>query len=165
MSKNYSEKKSDTGRRLKAQFKHEEGGVSAPVIDIAKYLISKCTIDQKPLNAHNLQVLLYVLQREALEYMGMPIHHGVFHAWDSGPVVEEIYESFEKSGTVRNMYKDIGVIRGTSFIDLVLEEYLELPGMELHNASTKKTGAWQTIYSQHKGEKKEIPLYMIKVKG
>lgn len=158
-------KKKDLALSLKEAYRHEEGGISCDVMDLAKYIITKCTIDDRPVNEETLQIMLFLLQKEALEHLGMPIHHGVFHARETGPVIEEIYEHYTAMGYIRHLCSDMGEIKGKEFIDMVLDEALSMKGLGFRHASTKVGGAWYITWGKHRNEDKEIPLYLIRSKG
>lgn len=152
--------------RLKAQYKHIPGGISSDVKDIAKYIVSKSTIDNKPVNNEQVHLILFVLQRDALTYVGLPVHHGVFEAWDKGPIIPEVYDMFQPRGTIRDICKNIGEIRCTPYIDAVVTEVQEMRSiMELERSVRHNKGAWYTTWFNNKGANKEIPLYLIRAKG
>lgn len=151
--------------KLKAEHKDSEGGISSAVMDIAKYIITKCTIDERPCTNEQLQVMLFLLQKESLIYLGMPIHHGVFQAWESGPVILEVHKEFMPTGYLKGFHRPTVPLKGTEFMDLVIEEARHMKPMELHNAGSKIGGAWHTTWNKHKPEIVDIPLYLIKAKG
>lgn len=150
---------------LKIRYKDIPNGVTSDVMDVAKYVITKCTIDKKPINNEQLQHILFLLQKETLHYIGMPIHRGVFQAWDIGPVVPEVYESFEPKGYIKDLCKNIGDVQCKSYVDAVVTEVQEMHPTDLPRMVKKTGGAWHTTFQKHKNEKKEIPLYLIKTKG
>lgn len=159
------ERKNECVRKLKAQYKGDPTGIASDVMDVAKYIVTKCTIDDRPVNNKNLQITLFVIQRESLIFAGMPMHHGVFEAWEMGPVIQDVYNHYIPDGYIRNLSKDMGLIKGKEFIDLVMQELNEMTAMQFIHASTKVGGAWHTTWTNYKGENKEIPLYLIRSKG
>lgn len=150
---------------LKKNYENIPQGIASDVQDIAKYIVTKCTIDKKPTTNEQLQHIIFLLQKETLHYISMPIHRSVFEAWDIGPVVPEVYEMFEPKGVIKDMCKTEGDIQCKRFIDGIVEEVYEMHPMDLPKIVKKNGGAWHTTYHKFKGEKKEIPLYLIKTKG
>lgn len=151
--------------KLKEEHKGDKGGIASDVLDIAKYIITKCTIDERPINNEQLQIMLFLLQKESLHFLGMPLHHGVFQAWASGPVIVDVHKEFMPTGYLRGFHRPTTDLKGIKFIDIVVEEARDMKPMELHNAGSKIGGAWHTTWNKHKPEIKDIPLYLIKAKG
>lgn len=59
-------------------------------VDIAKYIINKCTIEQCPISNLQLQKILYCIQRDFLQN-DMLAFDDDFEAWPFGPVIPEVY--------------------------------------------------------------------------
>lgn len=58
-------------------------------LDIAKYIISKCTSDEKPINNLQLQKILYYAQKEFLR-VSSALFDDEFEAWQFGPVIPSV---------------------------------------------------------------------------
>ena len=69
-------------------------------IDIANYIINKCTIDLKPVSNLQLQKILYYVQRESL-WRGKPAFNDIIEAWQFGPVVPEVYYTYCGFGAMK----------------------------------------------------------------
>ncbi|MFI3253623.1 MAG: hypothetical protein R3Y63_04675 [Eubacteriales bacterium] len=156
-------KKQEIANKMKELY--QDGGMISPVMDLAKYIITKCTIDEKPVNHDDLQIMLYLLQKEALQHIGLPLHDGIFQAWEQGPMVLEIHDHYSSMGYIRQLCTDIGNIKGKSFVDEVMSEAEKMKLMGFHHASIKPDGAWHEIWSKHREEHLEIPIELIQEKG
>ena len=62
-------------------------------LDIAKYIISKCTSDEKPINNLQLQKILYYAQKEFLR-VSSALFDDEFEAWQFGPVIPSAYYQY-----------------------------------------------------------------------
>lgn len=89
---------------------------SYKAIDIAKYVVNKCTIEDYPISNLQLQKILYYIQKDFLK-LDMEAFSDEIEAWQFGPVVPEVYYYFcgfgslpislEFSIDVCNDFKDI----------------------------------------------------------
>lgn len=159
-------RKQELGIELKEHCKSNGISVTCDVLDVAKYIITKCTIEDRPVNHDTLQILLFILQKEALDCVGSPIHNGVFVALQDGPWVLEIHDHYVAMGYIRRFFPDpTSVVQGKKFIDHIIMEALQMKTLSFRHASTKVGGAWHTTWTKHRGEEKEIPIYLIKSKG
>ena len=62
-------------------------------MDIAKYIINKCTVDNHPISNLQLQKILYYVQKKFLDN-GRIAFDDEFEAWQFGPVVPEVYSRY-----------------------------------------------------------------------
>lgn len=93
-------------------------------IDIAKYIIGKCTADNQPISNLQLQKILYFLQRKYLKEQGRPLFSDEIQAWQFGPVVPEVYYQYCGFGS-RTIGMDYDVTldpQDKVLIDEVVEE-------------------------------------------
>ncbi len=149
---------------LRAENKQDPAGITADVIDVAKYIIAKGTIDGELINIWELHIALFVLQRECLTYAREPFHNGTFIAHKRGPIVETVHIHFDHGIRLKHLYPEIGVIKGKALIDIALTRLRSLKPKELEHEASKLNGAW--YHTWHKqGENSEIPLYLIRAKG
>lgn len=158
-------KKRDVAQSLAAAYGENPDELTADVMNLAKYIITKCTIDDKPVNHDDLQIMLFYLQKEALRLIGFPLHDGVFQAWEQGPVIVKIHDHYAAMGYLRHLHSNIEEIKGRTFVDMILDEAEHMTIMGFHHASTKADGAWHEIWSHHREEHMEIPLELIQKQG
>ena len=50
-------------------------------MEIAKYIITKCSEDNSPLSNLQLQKIMYYVQREFLQKKNVPLFNDDFYAW------------------------------------------------------------------------------------
>lgn len=61
-------------------------------LDVAKYIINKCTIEHDAISNLQLQKILYYIQKWFLQN-GLVAFDDDFEAWSFGPVVLSVYQS------------------------------------------------------------------------
>lgn len=134
-------------------------------IDIAKYIINKCTVDKKPISNLQLQGILYVLQRSELQATGQSLFNDNIEAWKFGTVVPEVYYRFCGFGSMDiameftvNIEKE-----NTKYIDATVGILREYGGLTLARWTREK--AWQIVYGDGSGEHRVIPKELIRRKG
>lgn len=59
-------------------------------ITIAKYILRKCTLQNKPLTNIKLQKMLFMIQKEYLKYGNLCFYENI-EAWQFGPCVPKVY--------------------------------------------------------------------------
>lgn len=59
-------------------------------IIIAKYILRKCTLQNKPLTNVKLQKMLFMIQKEYLKYGNLCFYENI-EAWQFGPCVPKVY--------------------------------------------------------------------------
>lgn len=62
-------------------------------LNIAKYIIDKCTRERYPVSNLQLQKILYYIQREFLQ-LGTKAFSEEIEAWQFGPVVPAVYRQY-----------------------------------------------------------------------
>lgn len=62
-------------------------------LNMAKYIIDKCTRDKYPISNLQLQKILYYIQKEFLQHGSMAFPENI-EAWQFGPVVPEVYRQY-----------------------------------------------------------------------
>ena len=60
-------------------------------LDVAKYIVDKCTSDKQPVSNLQLQKILYFLQKKYLIDEKRILFSDEIQAWQFGPVVPEVY--------------------------------------------------------------------------
>jgi uncharacterized phage-associated protein len=136
-------------------------------LDIAKYIVNKCTDDKCPITNLQLQKIMYFLQRKYLVEVGRCLFADDIQAWQFGPVVPEVYYQFCGFGScaitmqyvvdieqddVRMINPVVDNSRGKDPWDLVSETHA--PGR-----------AWAITYRNGTGNRQVISPELIRTKG
>ena len=69
-------------------------GVMHDVQVIARYVIHRCSQNERPINNLKLQKILYFIQAEFLVGTGKACFDDEIEAWASGPVVPAVYSRY-----------------------------------------------------------------------
>ncbi|MDD4564240.1 MAG: DUF4065 domain-containing protein [Eubacteriales bacterium] len=136
-------------------------------LDIAKYVINKCTVEDSPISNLQLQKILYFLQRKYLVDKGRPLFDDEIQAWQFGPVVPETYYQYCGFGSMAitmNYAIDINE-DDSSIIDTIAEEKRCRNPWDLVEETHSEGKAWAAIYRNGLGNHKTIPVELIRTKG
>lgn len=129
-------------------------------LDIAKYIIDKCTKEDCPISNLQLQKILYYIQKAYLKKHEYAFSDGI-EAWQFGPVVPEVYYYFCGFGAMPITSRYEIQLENTQIIDKITLEKRELNPWDLVEETHKKDGAWDRIYRAGQGNKVEIPVEYI----
>ena len=69
-------------------------------LDVARYIIKRCHMQQKSISNLKLQKILYFVQAEFLVTTGRKCFSDAIEAWDFGPVVPEVYHHYKAYGII-----------------------------------------------------------------
>lgn len=134
-------------------------------IEIAQYIIKKSLDDNNPITNLKLQKMLYYIQKDSLRQRGTVAFHDIIQAWPFGPVVPTVYYKYCGYGAmpitapvVNDFHFDSGI---KQIIENVIEKKININPWEMVEDTHKTGGAWQSVYNNGSGYKKEIPLAMI----
>lgn len=130
-------------------------------ITVAKYIISRCAEDNEPVSNLQLQGILYIIQKTFLR-AGVPVFEDEFEAWQIGPVILRVYNSYCGFGAlrIRLFFPDVQVpdeFRKT--IDILIRAKRKLAPWEL--AEETMDVAWKQTYSNGTGNHRYIPKILI----
>lgn len=137
-------------------------------MDIARYVINKCTTENHPISNLQLQKILYFLQRKYLvEEQGRPLFRDDIQAWQFGPVVPEVYYQYCGFGSMTiGMYYDISLdSQDMVRIDQVVEDKRDRKPWELVEETHAPDKAWAQIYRDGMGNHRVISKELIRMKG
>ena len=137
-------------------------------IEIAKYTVAKCVRDGKPISNLQLQKILYYIQRAYVRTTGDGLFPDKIEAWQFGPVVPDVYYTYAVfGGSSIPLFGESSSLddNTTTIIDPVIEEKRELDPWSLVEDTHKPDGAWDQIYQNGTGNRKEIPLALIRTAG
>jgi len=135
-------------------------------IDIAKYVINKCSIDKKPISNLQLQKILYNLQKEFIK-KGNLLFQDDIEAWQFGPVVPVVYYQYCGYGAMpikMNYAIDI-VEHDRKIIDDVVNKKRALDPWTLVEETHRRGGAWDKTYRDGLGNHDVIDVQLIRTNG
>lgn len=134
-------------------------------LDVARYVLYKCTQDDSPISNLQLQKILYYLQVYFLKQKRYALFSEEIEAWQFGPVVRNVYYQYCGFGSLDIFEYDAP---STNFseeekedIDRIIEEKRSRSPWELVRDTHKKGKAWDLIYRDGYGHKEIIPKDVI----
>lgn len=133
-------------------------------LELAKYTVSKCVDDKKPISNLQLQKILYYIQKEFLN-KDKKAFNDDFEAWQFGPVIPEVYYRFCGFGAmpITSHYDEINIVEeDKKIIDSIIEMKRGKNPWDLVVDTHKSGGAWDQIYKNGAGYKTIIPKSLIK---
>lgn len=133
-------------------------------LQIAEYVITKCTYENHAITNLQLQKILYYLQKEFLK-RDEQLFSDDFVAWQFGPVIEEVYFEYCGFGArpIHRIYNVIVSLKHRRMIDTIIEKKRSLPPWNLVEETHKPGGAWEIAYNKGCGTK--ISKELIREKG
>lgn len=137
------------------------------VIQLSKYIITKCAKDNKPINNLQLQKILYFIQKEYLQKEDTVVFDDPIEAWRFSPVVPHAYYRFCGYGGMSIGTKYIADIDqdDKNRIDSIVEEKRSLNPWDLAKETHRRNSAWDRVYANGKGNHRTIPIDLIKLYG
>lgn len=139
-------------------------------LNIAKYILNKCTIEEHMISNLQLQKIMYIIQRDFLKSFHRPIMSCSFEAWKHGPVIPQIYSIYCGSGANKiNRIYDIILDEDTKkyidFIDAIIELKRDINPWGLVDETHLPGGAWDRVYRNGIGDGDIIPNKLIEEVG
>ena len=134
-------------------------------IEIAKYIINKCTADGCPVSNLQIQKILYFLQKHYLKNENTVLFYDDIEAWQFGPVVPEVYYQYCGYGSMRihrRYFDDTITDIDREKIDTIIEDKCNKSPWELVAETHSVGSAWDKVYRDGLGNHKVIPTSMIK---
>lgn len=136
-------------------------------IEHAKYIVSKCIDDDKPISNLQLQKILFYIQKDFIKRGKLAFPDDI-EAWQFGPVVPDVYYHYCGHGATPIFYKyeETNVeLNDKNRIDSIIEDKRELNPWEMVQETHKSGGAWDIIYKDGQGNRNIIPTDLIKNLG
>lgn len=135
-------------------------------LNIAKYIIDKCTKDRNPISNLQLQKILYYIQREFLQQGAMAFSENI-EAWQFGPVVPEVYKQYCGFGALPIRMRYVVTIQSNdkSIINSIVEKKRILNPWDMVSDTHSSGKAWDLIYRGGLGDHQIIPQELIRNKG
>lgn len=136
-------------------------------VELSKYIINKCTRDNKPISNLQLQKILYFIQREYLQKKGAVAFDDPIEAWQFGPVVPNAYYRFCGYGgiPISNEYTIDASQFDSVSIDPIVCEKRSLDPWDLVKETHKVGSAWDCVYANGNGNHRTIPIDLIRQYG
>ena len=129
------------------------------VIDLSKYIVTKCVDDGCPISNLQLQKILYSIQIAYLKD-GNAIFPELFEAWQFGPVVPESYYYFCGSGgmPITRRFDEVTIDQhDRSICDPIIERKRIIAPWKLVADTHREGGAWKAVYGEGEGNRSVIP--------
>ena len=135
-------------------------------LNIAKYIIDKCTKDRDPISNLQLQKVLYYIQREFLQQGAMAFSEDI-EAWQFGPVVPEAYKQYCGFGALPIRMRYVVTIQSSdkNIINPIIEKKRILNPWDMVSDTHSSGKAWDLIYRGGLGDHQIIPRELIRNKG
>ena len=136
-------------------------------MDIADYIVNKCSEDGEPISNLQLQKILYFIQRDSLRKTGKPAFAESVEAWQFGPVVPGVYYSFAHWGgspIVPHRPKK-PEIEDRERVDEIVDAERGKSVWDLVRLTHRPDGAWSQIYGKGEGRGHAIPTELIRDAG
>ncbi|MDR3585282.1 MAG: DUF4065 domain-containing protein [Desulfosporosinus sp.] len=136
-------------------------------LDVAKYVINKCTAENRPISNLQLQKILYFVQRKYLVNYGRVLFDDEIQAWQFGPVVPEVYYQYCGFGSMAitmNYLIDMDADDSSQIGATVEEKRCKNP-WDLVEETHSEGKAWASIYRNGLGNHMTIPVELIRTRG
>lgn len=138
-------------------------------LDVAKYILYKCTQDDSPISNLQLQKILYFLQVYFLQNKRYALFSEEIEAWQFGPVVRNVYYQYCGFGSLDIYETESPSIKFSEeekvAIDKIIIEKRELSPWQLVDETHTKGKAWDLVYKDGYGRKDVIPKDVIVANG
>mgnify|MGYP001066953874 CR=1 FL=1 len=136
-------------------------------LDVAKYIVDKCTSDKQPISNLQLQKILYFLQKKYLVDEKRILFSDEIQAWQFGPVVPEVYYQYCGFGSMAiTMNYNIDIdYADQQKIDAIVEEKRGKDPWDLVQETHAQGKAWAEVYRDGWGNRRPIPVRLIQLKG
>lgn len=133
-------------------------------INIAKYVLRKCVLDGKPINAIHLQHIMYRLQAHFLQVERYALFDENFLARITGPVLDNVARRYCGYGAV-NIYEDDmpdvePTKREQELIDGIIEKERKVRTEDIVRFNYK-SAPWNVVWHPDKGDYQVISKVLI----
>ena len=133
-------------------------------LDVAKYIISKCTQDGCSISNLQLQKILYFCQGEFYKNHNIPLFKDDIEAWQYGPVIPKVYDRYCAYGASKIYEKNLASILkdpDKEELDPIIEKYRSMKIWDLVDETHKVGTPWAEVYKDNEINQ-IIPKDMIK---
>lgn len=133
--------------------------------DVAKYIIHKCTSENKPISNLQLQKILYYVQAVFLKERSCALFSDEIEAWQFGPVVRSVYRAYCGYGAAaiyeRKEPEKPFSADEMELIDKVVREKMSKKPWDLVNETHAVGKPWDLVYRDGLGKMQVIPKDVI----
>lgn len=130
-------------------------------LDLAYYIIDKCTRENFPVNLYRLLIILYLSQIRAIRVTGNRLFREEIHAYNFGPAVPSVYYRFlgYGAGGILGKYPQMKIDNKVKFlIDETIVFVRESSLWELNSIIHSEKGKWFQTYNGGMGDHEVIPI-------
>lgn len=127
--------------------------MSYDVLDLSKYIVTKCNKDGCPISNLQLQNILYAIQKDFLIRDSIAFFDDI-EAWHTGPVVPNVYYKFCSFGahTISFTYEEAKIERKDArVIDTIIESQRSKSFFEFVKENRVSGGAWDQTFKDGSG--------------
>ena len=140
------------------------------VLDVAKYVIDKCSADGHPISNLQLQKILYYIQAYFLKNTEQSFFEEDMEAWQFGPVAPSAYSQYCGFGSlpIKECYPEIKIEMTEAEkakVDQIIMEKREKKPWELVAETHQDGMAWSRTFSEGRGIRETISKELIKRHG
>ncbi len=146
------------------EYDSERGdGMWYGALEVARYIITHCFEEGKPVSNLKLQKMLYFLWVEFYKRTGRMLFSDYICAWQLGPVVPGVYYEFcsYAGSPICGLYATTIESDDAEEMDAIISEYIDIPANVLVNRTHKPGTAWDIVYENGAGNRKVIPFELI----
>lgn len=133
-------------------------------VDIAKYVLRKCVLDGKPINAIHLQYIMYRLQAHFLQVERYALFDENFLARNTGPILDDIARRYCGYGSVNIYEDDVPDVEQTKreqeVIDRIIEKERKVRTEDIVRFNYK-SAPWNAVWYPDKGDYQVISKVLI----
>lgn len=132
-------------------------------LEVARYIISRCSSLNRPITNLKLQKMLYFVWVDFYRETRRMLFGDNICAWQLGPVVPEVYYEYcSYAGTpIFLLYTTTIAPRDREILDVIISDYLPVPANVLVDRTHATGSAWDIIYKNGEGNRKVIPFDLI----
>ena len=135
-------------------------------LDVAKYIIDKCTTEHDAISNLQLQKILYYIQKWFLQN-GLIAFDDDFEAWQFGPVVPSVYNQYSSFGgtPIRLKYNIVLDSNNMDIIDPIIILKRDLNPWVMVDDIHRPGKAWDRVFQGGKGAHRTISKDLIREVG
>ncbi|ASM34650.1 prophage ps3 protein 01 [Campylobacter sputorum subsp. bubulus] len=139
-------------------------------LDVSKYILTKCNLENNPISNLQLQKTLYYIQYEFLTKMDKPLFEDDFEAWKFGPVIPSVYYEYSHIGAFKigaNYENYDSILKNmssyeTELLNSIIEDKRTKDAWFLVDDTHKKGNAWDLVFKNGIGFRDTISKKQIK---
>jgi uncharacterized phage-associated protein len=132
-------------------------------MDVAKYIVTYCAENNNPVSNLKLQKMMYFFWIDYYMRTGTYLFDNKMCAWKFGPVAPEVYYAFSvyAGNPIVRKYENSISEKDKMILNEFIDLYMDVSVSELVKHSHRSGGAWDVVYNNGKGIRKDIPFTLI----